>query len=40
MITMPKWLNPQGSFLHPQCAGRFGRMWIGGSAKIARTAAG
>ena len=32
-------LNPQGSFfLHPRTAGTSGRMWIGRSSKIARTA--
>jgi hypothetical protein len=32
-------LNPQGSFfLYPRTAGTSGRMWIGRSSKIARTA--
>jgi hypothetical protein len=41
MITAPKWLEPTGFFpLHPQYAGSFWRMRIGGSSKIARTADG
>ena len=41
MMNVPKWLEPIGffSFAHA-CAGRFGRMRIGGSSKIACTAEG
>jgi hypothetical protein len=41
IIGMPKWLEPTGfvSFA-PALCGKIGRMWIGGSSKIARTAEG
>src|SRR6516165_9888185 len=41
MMNVPKRLEPTGFFsFAPACAGRFGRMRIGGSSKIARTAEG
>src|SRR6266700_3782691 len=41
IIGMPKWLEPTGFvLLAPAVCGKIGRMWIGGSSKIARTAEG
>ena len=41
MMTAPKWRELTGfvSFARAAC-GKSGRMWIGGSSKIARTAEG
>jgi hypothetical protein len=41
IIGMPKWLEPTGFVsIAPALCGKIGRMRIGGSSKIARTAEG